>query len=102
MQIECPQRSNLGDFFSKSNESLQHRHNKSRRAAASWSHSSCSRVTGMRNGMEKEATEAEIKGTEDVDIVVMQQKQQMGMLETAKLVKTSRRYTTKSCYHCSQ
>jgi hypothetical protein len=51
----------------------------------------------MRNGMEKEATEAEITGTEDVDIVVMQQKQQMGMLETAKVVKQSRGYTKRSC-----
>lgn len=97
MHIECPQRSNVGDFFCKSNESLQHRHSESRRAAASSSHSSCSRVAEMRNGMEKEATEAEITGTEDVDIVVMQQKQQMGMLETAKVVKQSRGYTKRSC-----
>jgi hypothetical protein len=95
MQIECPQRSNVGDFFCKSNESLQHRHSESRRAAASSSHSSCSRVAEMRNGMEKEATEAEITG--HVDIVVMQQKQQMGMLETAKVVKQSRGYTKRSC-----
>ena len=95
MQIECPQRSNVGDFCCKSNEPLQHRHSESRRAAASSSHSSCSRVAEMRNGMEKEATEAEITG--HVDIVVMQQKQQMGMLETAKVVKQSRGYTKRSC-----
>ena len=52
MQIECPQRSNLGDFFSKSNESLQHRHNKSRSLAASPSFAS-----GSRKGIENEAEE---------------------------------------------